>query len=78
MALPAINSSPSIDVEGSASNHKGPNTVEKSARPGNESDLDLNIRGLDDTAVLEKGSLDPVYEAKARVLNHAVGIFPHT
>ncbi len=29
--------------------------------------------GADDAAPIPKGTLDPVYEAKARVLNHAVG-----
>jgi len=33
---------------------------------------DDNIAGRD--GVLPKGSIDPVYEAKARVLNNAVGI----
>ena len=28
--------------------------------------------GIDDTAVFPKGQIDPVYEAKARVLNRAV------
>lgn len=28
--------------------------------------------GVDEVATLPKGTLDPVYEAKARVLNHAV------
>jgi hypothetical protein len=31
--------------------------------------------GVDDAGVIEKGTIDPVYEAKARVLNHAVS--PH-
>jgi hypothetical protein len=30
-------------------------------------------RGVDDAAAIPKGTLDPVYEAKARVLNRAVG-----
>lgn len=29
-------------------------------------------RGVDDEAAIPKGTLDPVYEAKARVLNRAV------
>ena len=28
--------------------------------------------GLEDDAIIPKGQIDPVYEAKARVLNHAV------
>ena len=31
-----------------------------------------SVEGVDDVAAIPKGSLDPVYEAKARVLNHAV------
>jgi hypothetical protein len=31
-------------------------------------------RGVDDAAAIPKGTLDPVYEAKARVLNRAVGL----
>jgi hypothetical protein len=30
--------------------------------------------GIDDAAPIPKGQIDPVYEAKARVLNHAVRI----
>jgi hypothetical protein len=30
------------------------------------------VSGLDDEAAIPKGTIDPVYEAKARVLNHAV------
>jgi hypothetical protein len=29
---------------------------------------------INDAAILPKGTLDPVYEAKARVLNHAVSL----
>jgi hypothetical protein len=29
-------------------------------------------RGIDEVAAIPKGTIDPVYEAKARVLNHAV------
>lgn len=29
---------------------------------------------VDDAAALPKGTIDPVYEAKARVLNHAVSL----
>lgn len=29
--------------------------------------------GVDDVGAIPKGHIDPVYEAKARVLNHAVG-----
>jgi hypothetical protein len=30
------------------------------------------VFGWDDEAAIPKGTIDPVYEAKARVLNHAV------
>jgi hypothetical protein len=30
--------------------------------------------GIDDAAPIPKGQIDPVYEAKARVLNHAVRV----
>jgi hypothetical protein len=30
--------------------------------------------GLEDAAPIPKGTIDPVYEAKARVLNHAVSL----
>jgi hypothetical protein len=32
----------------------------------------LHAYGADDEAIIPKGALDPVYEAKARVLNRAV------
>jgi len=32
---------------------------------------------INEAAILPKGTLDPVYEAKARVLNHAVGLAKH-
>lgn len=35
-------------------------------------DGSLDIHGIDDVAIIPKGALDPVYEAKARVLNRAV------
>jgi hypothetical protein len=34
----------------------------------------ITLPALDDAAALPKGTIDPVYEAKARVLNHAVCI----
>jgi hypothetical protein len=33
----------------------------------------ISATGADEIAALPKGTIDPVYEAKARVLNHAVG-----
>jgi hypothetical protein len=32
----------------------------------------LDNLGVNDAGVIPKGTIDPVYEAKARVLNHAV------
>lgn len=34
-----------------------------------------SITGVDEAAAIPKGTIDPVYEAKARVLNHAVHAF---
>lgn len=35
-------------------------------------ETEASITGVEDAAALPKGTIDPVYEAKARVLNHAV------
>ncbi|KAN0089680.1 MFS general substrate transporter [Hyaloscypha variabilis] len=46
----------------------GHTTIERDGK-----DTDFNhVVGLDDAAAIPKGTLDPVYEAKARVLNHAI------
>ncbi|KAK6581960.1 hypothetical protein PZA11_005657 [Diplocarpon coronariae] len=66
-----VNSSPSTDVESSAAytaSSVKPDILEKPISPGDGSDHSASIEG----AVLEKGTLDPVYEAKALVLNHAI------
>ncbi|KAL2072914.1 hypothetical protein VTL71DRAFT_10238 [Oculimacula yallundae] len=65
MALSAIDTSPTI---------KESDTIYKTAASGSGEYNDDSSPSSDseDTAVLEKGSLDPVYEAKARVLNHAI------
>lgn len=36
----------------------------------NNTDTDVGV-GIDDAAAIPKGEIDPVYEAKARVLNRA-------
>ncbi|KAL5323741.1 hypothetical protein ACEPPN_008282 [Leptodophora sp. 'Broadleaf-Isolate-01'] len=74
MALPAIDSSPPTAVEDSTFKSKEPDTISKTVASGSgEYKEDSSpLSDIDDTAVLEKGSLDPVYEAKARVLNHAI------
>jgi hypothetical protein len=55
---------------------KGDASIDKIPRNGDDSEIkDLNlaeVAGLDDEAAIPKGTIDPVYEAKARVLNHAV------
>jgi hypothetical protein len=40
------------------------------SEPGNEPDL--TALGANDASAIPRGTIDPVYEAKARVLNHAV------
>jgi hypothetical protein len=35
-----------------------------------------SLVGFDEAAAIPKGTIDPVYEAKARVLNHAVCFSP--
>jgi len=44
------------------------------AGPGQERDLETVPSAADGVAAIPKGTIDPVYEAKARVLNHAVGL----
>jgi hypothetical protein len=55
---------------------KGDAASEKEFRNGDDSEIqDPNFSqaiGVDDAAAIPKGTIDPVYEAKARVLNHAV------
>jgi len=55
---------------------KGDAASEKVFRNGDDSEIqDQNFSqaiGVEDAAVIPKGTIDPVYEAKARVLNHAV------
>lgn len=50
-------------------------TIDKSAIVGDETESKeetSGLSGIDDLAAIPKGTIDPVYEAKARVLNHAV------
>jgi hypothetical protein len=56
---------PAYDIE---KGHNGSSQLanEKSETP------ELVAVALDEPAVIPKGTIDPVYEAKARVLNHAV------
>jgi hypothetical protein len=48
--------------------------IEKTAIERAERDTGLEAlpSGVDDAGAIPKGTIDPVYEAKARVLNHAV------
>jgi hypothetical protein len=41
-------------------------------KPQTADNADAASIGHDDDAIIPKGQIDPVYEAKARVLNHAV------
>ena len=36
--------------------------------------LAMRAEAIDDEAIIPKGALDPVYEAKARILNRAVSM----
>tara|TARA_R110002060_G_scaffold48301_1_gene59259 strand:- start:101 stop:349 length:249 start_codon:yes stop_codon:yes gene_type:complete len=74
MALSAIECSLATEAGSSTITAKGPGAIEKHTASGSG---DLNEDGqalsdVEDTAVVDKGSVDPVYEAKARVLDHAV------
>jgi hypothetical protein len=55
---------------------RGDATIDKIPQNGDDLEIkDTNLAevvGLDDEAAIPKGTIDPVYEAKARVLNHAV------
>jgi hypothetical protein len=64
------------DIEKKEAGELAPGTEvpvpEKETQEYNESKLeDL---GINDAGVIPKGTLDPVYEQKARVLNHAVSM----
>ncbi|KAG4421552.1 hypothetical protein IFR04_005279 [Cadophora malorum] len=74
MALSAIECSLATEAGSSTITAKGPGAIEKHTASGSG---DLNEDGqalsdVEDTAVVDKGSVDPVYEAKARVLDHAI------
>lgn len=49
--------------------------LEVSIEAGKKGEVDLNVGlALGDVAVIPSGTIDPVYEAKARILNRAVSI----
>lgn len=78
MALQALGpTAVTTSAEDSTLYPKNAHAVEKSTANGNDSDLESPSHSIQDGAVLEKGTLDPVYEAKARVLNHAVRARAH-
>lgn len=41
-------------------------------KKGEEVYLNTEVRGANDLSTIPKGQIDTVYEAKARVLNHAI------
>lgn len=69
-------SSHQANIPGIEAARKGDTASEKVFRNGDDSEIqDPNFSqaiGVDDAAAIPKGTIDPVYEAKARVLNHAV------
>jgi hypothetical protein len=62
-------------ISDKSTSHEGIDDVSKTPPATGNPNIktDPSIEGLSDAAALPKGTLDPVYEAKARVLNHAVG-----
>jgi len=47
-------------------------SLEEARTPAGEPAVATEIQGFDDDGAIPKGQLDPIYEAKARVLNRAV------
>jgi hypothetical protein len=68
---------------GSTSRPENVNTVTKTPATGDQNESKetetTSVPSLDEAAAIPKGTIDPVYEAKARVLNHAVRVskYPH-
>jgi hypothetical protein len=69
-----------VESDDSTSRPENVNTVAKGASAGNDSEAKdegaIALPALDEAAAIPKGTIDPVYEAKARVLNHAVCVQP--
>lgn len=67
---------PTLESDDSASRPENVNTAAKGASAGNDTEPKdegvISLPALDEAAAIPKGTIDPVYEAKARVLNHAV------
>ena len=56
---------------GRNSDHRMADAIEKTPIE-RDAGLETLPSGVDDAGAIPKGTIDPVYEAKARVLNHAV------
>jgi hypothetical protein len=71
-------SSHQVDVTETSPARQGDASDDKKPHNGDDSEVkDTNLAqvvGLDDEAAIPKGTIDPIYEAKARVLNHAVSM----
>ena len=69
-------SSHRVNITDTESARKGDEIIDKTAQNGDDAKIkDMSspqVIGLDDETVIPKGTIDPVYETKARVLNHAV------
>ncbi|KAH8795309.1 MFS sugar transporter-like protein [Hyaloscypha finlandica] len=69
-------SSHRVNITDTESARKGDEIIDKTAQNGDDAKIkDMSspqVIGLDDETVIPKGTIDPVYEAKARVLNHAI------
>lgn len=65
-----------LESDDSTSRPENVNTAVKGASLGNDTEPKdegvISLPALDEAAAIPKGTIDPVYEAKARVLNHAV------
>jgi hypothetical protein len=65
-----------LDSNDSSSPPEHVNPVAKPAVKGNDDeakdDGTISLPAIEDAAAIPKGTLDPVYEGKARVLNNAV------
>jgi hypothetical protein len=64
--------------QGDSGPTKDHDQIAKTATVGDDAESKelSTVSVIDDVAALPKGTIDPVYEAKARVLNHAVWYQP--
>jgi hypothetical protein len=81
MAQSDPNSAPQPSVtEGSTSRPEAVESLDNKTATGYDNDSkgdNITLQALDDASAIPKGTIDPVYEAKARVLNHAVCLYFH-